>query len=262
MWQWKPRQLHGVGLGDPQRGLAGRAVRHGEPELRIVGAGGDVLVGVRLDAGRDPHQHARGGEAVGHEALDPVELVEGIDDDAADALLEPGPQLGLGLVVAVVDDAGGREPGPPRDVQLAAGGDVEVQTLLVDEAGHRTAQEGLPRIRHRVDAECVAVFPAPGAQLGLAVHVERRAERLGQPLDVAAADHQPPAFVDARAAGQQSQRDRRGHHSSSPSMRDISSGACTPRMASAFARPRRLASANHRRAWVSAASSEMTRQSR
>ena len=58
--------------------------------------------------------------------------------------------------------------------------------------------------------------------------------------------------------------DRGGHHStsSSSSMRDISSGAWTPRMARALARPIRLASANQSRAWVRAASSEITRQSR
>src|SRR5664279_5263049 len=48
-----------------------------------------------------------------------------------------GAGLGRRFVVAVEHDAIGREAGRQRDVELAAGGDVEVQALLVHEPRHR-----------------------------------------------------------------------------------------------------------------------------
>ena len=136
------------------------AVLQAEPELRVVGAGLDVLVRVRFDAGRHAHEHGRRRAVVG-EQLEPVELVERVDDDPADTGLERGAQLVGRLVVAVEHDALGREPGVQRDVQLAAGRDVEVEALLGDEARHRGAEERLARVRDP-PAEAGAVLAGSG----------------------------------------------------------------------------------------------------
>src|SRR5205807_7215158 len=48
----------GVALRDAQRGLQSRATGDGEAELRVVGAGCDELVRVRLDARGDAHERA------------------------------------------------------------------------------------------------------------------------------------------------------------------------------------------------------------
>ncbi len=145
-------------------------------------------MGVGLDAGGDAHQHVRLGQAAGDERLDAVELVERVDDDAPHSGLQRGCELGFRLVVAVEDDPGGREADALRDVQLAAGGDVEVQAFLLDEFGHGDAEKRLARVGHRVGTEGVAVFAAAEAQLVFAVDVERRAEEVGELLDVAAAE--------------------------------------------------------------------------
>ena len=73
----------------PQRPLdrpLGVAVGEVEPELRVVLTGGDELVRVGVHAGRDPQQHVgRIAGAVGDERVEPVHLVERVDDDVADA---------------------------------------------------------------------------------------------------------------------------------------------------------------------------------
>ena len=87
------------------------AVAEVEPELRIVLAGGDELVGVGVDARRDAQEDLRRGpDAVGGERVEAVELVEGVDDDVAHAGLDRHPQLGDRLVVAVQR---ARRPGTP-----------------------------------------------------------------------------------------------------------------------------------------------------
>ena len=51
--------------------------------------------------------------------------------------VEGEPQLRLGLVVAVHEDALRVDAGLQREVQLAAGGDVHRQPLLAPSAGRR-----------------------------------------------------------------------------------------------------------------------------
>ena len=157
-----------------------------------------------------------------------------------------------------------------RDVGLPAGRHVEVEPLFGDEAGHGDAQERLARVGDGAVAERGPVLTAACPQLVLVVHIERCAERLGEPGEVAAGDGEAAVAVDRRGTREQAQVDRGvarvvRHHSSSgssASTRAISSGAWTPRIASALASPRRQASANHSRAWVRATSSLITRQSR
>ena len=279
MWQWKPTRSI-ASLFATRTAASRRTARHGEAELRIVGAGGDVLVGVRFDARGHAHEHAGSRKTARDERLDAVELVDAVDDEPPHAELEREPQLELRLVVPVEHHPLGRKAGSVRDVRLTAGRDVEVEPLFADEASHRDAEERLGRIRDRAVAERGAVLAASAPQFVLVVHIERCAERLGEPGEIAPADGQAAVVVDHGGAGQQAQVDRGvprtlPRHSSSGSSgsgssgsgssgsaRVISSGAWTPRIASALARPSRQASASQSRACVSATSSLMTRQSR
>ena len=81
----QPDQLERRQREHPADRLGRRAAGQREAELLVLLAGLDVLVGVRLDAGRhpdvDPLAHAG---ALG-DGGQPLELVEGVDDDAADA---------------------------------------------------------------------------------------------------------------------------------------------------------------------------------
>ena len=160
---------------------------------------------VRLDAGGRPQQHL-GHPPVGRvQAVEPVELVAAVDHDAADALVAGPGQLGVGLVVAVQDEALGRHARGQRDVQLAAGGDVEVHALLVDEPGHRQAQERLAGVAHAV-AERGDGLAAPRTQVVLVVDEQRRAELGDQVGGRAPADGQPAVVADAGRVGQQAPR--------------------------------------------------------
>ena len=78
----------------------------------------------------------------------PLDLVERVDDDPADAGLDRAAQLGDGLVVAVEADPGRVEAGAQRDGQLAAGADVEAEPLLGDPA-RRPSCRGTPCRRRR-----------------------------------------------------------------------------------------------------------------
>ena len=266
----KADEVHRVALGDAHRGVARRSARHGEAELRVVGTGGDVLVRVRFDARGHTHEHPGPRKSTRDERLDAIELVDTVDDEPPDAQLEGKPQLELGFVVPVKHHPLGGKPRSVRDVRLAAGRDVEMKAFFGDEASHRHTQERLRRIRDRAIAESGTVLAAPAAQLVLVVHIKGCTERLCEPGKIATPDGQPAVSVDGGGSGKQSQVDRgvtrhlRCHSSSdsSAATRVISSGACTPRIASALARPSRQASASHSRACVRATSSLMTRQSR
>jgi hypothetical protein len=155
---------------------------------------------VGLDAGRDAQQHL-GDDALGAcRRLEPVELVEAVDHDAADAGLPGHDQLGDALVVAVQHEALGRHTGAQRHGQLAAAGHVEVHALLVGQARHGPAEERLGGVGDAV-AEGGDGLGAPGAQLGLVVDEQRRAELLGQVGQVAPADEQLPVLADLRRVG-------------------------------------------------------------
>src|SRR5581483_4777348 len=117
-------------------------------------------------------------------------------------------QLLVRLVVAVEDDAGRREAGREGDVELAAGGDVEVEAFLGYQPDHRPAKEGLSGVGHAVGAESGDVLPAANPQVGLVVDEQRRTEPLGQLAHVAAADRQPAAGRDGGGGGQEPQVDR------------------------------------------------------
>ena len=82
-------------------------------------------MGVRLDADGDPDQHLGPDAALLGQVGQPGDLLEGVDDDAADTGVQGLGQLGDGLVVAVHDDPLGREAGGQGDGQLTASAHVE-----------------------------------------------------------------------------------------------------------------------------------------
>src|SRR5947199_256076 len=72
------------------------------------------------------------------------------------------------LVVAVQLEVPGRHSCSQGHVQLATGGHVEVHALVVHEAGHGPAEEGLAGVRHP-RPEGGHRLPAPGPEVGLVV---------------------------------------------------------------------------------------------
>ena len=165
--------------------------------------------------GREPVLRVEGGEA--------LELVEAVDDDATDAGLPRRLQLGHGLVVAVEDEPVGRHAGGEGDVELAAGGHVEVHPLLVGEARHRQAEERLGGVGDPV-TERGHRLAAAGPEVGLVVDEQGRAEALGQLEHVAPADAEPSVVADGRRVGQQLARQRAGHGATSPRARTPRAG--------------------------------------
>ena len=98
-------------------------------------------------------------------------------------------------------------PADEGDVQLAAGGDVEQQALLVGEAGHGQAQEGLRGVDDVAVAEDVDGLAAAGPQVVLVVDEQRRAVLGGQLGDVDAGDEQLPLGPDGGVVGEEAGRD-------------------------------------------------------
>src|SRR5205809_196996 len=84
---------------------AGRAARDVEAELRVLGSGQQVRVRMSVDAGPDAQEDRRARIAFRGDASEERDLVEVVDDDAADAFRARGEQLVLALVVAVKEDA-------------------------------------------------------------------------------------------------------------------------------------------------------------
>ena len=130
--------------------------------------------------------------------------MEVVDDDAADAGGERLGQLLPRLVVAVEVDAFGREAGLERDVKLAAGDYVQVETFLGEKLGDGGAEVGLRGIRGLGCAGVVLgqrfpVGPGLRAQGFLVEDVQRRAEFIGERRRRAAAE--PELAVVSRARG-------------------------------------------------------------
>src|ERR1700761_3483644 len=160
-----------------------------EAELRVELAGGDVVVGRGLDPRGDPDQHLH---RLVEEALAALDLVEGVEDQVADSGPRRHQDLLVGLVVAVHVDPGRVEPRGERDVELAAGGDVDRQPLLGEELVGGGGREGLARVEDlAVDAaalEGLAVGAGTGAHVVLGVDVGGGAVLFGELDHVAAAD--------------------------------------------------------------------------
>ena len=107
MWAWTPTSSRPVRLAEHRDAPRPQPPKRGEAELRVLLAGHHVLVGVRLDAGGHPDEQPRPGvppvapSRPTRQLGQAVDLVEGVDDDPADACGERGRELVVGLVVAV-----------------------------------------------------------------------------------------------------------------------------------------------------------------
>ena len=144
-----------------------------------------------------------------------VELVEAVDHDPTDARRPRRSQLAGGLVVAVEDEAARRNARGEGDMELAAGGHVDVHALLMREAGHGQAQEGLAGVGHTV-AEGGHGLPAAGTEVGLVVDEQRRAELGRQVTEIETTDAEAAVCTDLRAVGQEPSRDRTAHRPPQP----------------------------------------------
>ncbi len=137
------------------------------------------------------------------QAVQALEVVEGVQHDVAHAGVERLTQLGLGLGVAVEVDGRRIEAGPESEVKLAPGGHVTPQALLNEHPIDGRAWERLGAKQNRPVAvargERVRERPSPGPQVVLGHDVGGRAELPNQLDGVAAADLQAPPLIDAGA---------------------------------------------------------------
>ena len=145
MWACSPTSSRFGDSPDPLDRPLGEAVREPEAELGVELARLDVVVGRRLDPGRDPDQDPLGPV---EQPLGPLDLVEGVEDQVADAAVERVAELGLGLVVAVHVDPRRVEAGGQGHAQLAARGDVDREPLLAHQPVGRGAGKRLARVDH------------------------------------------------------------------------------------------------------------------
>ncbi len=83
MWQCTPTSSHAGGSAHAIDGSLGVAVAEVEAELGVVLTGGDELVGVRVHPGGDASEHRWRRQAFGVQCVEPIELVEAVDDDVA-----------------------------------------------------------------------------------------------------------------------------------------------------------------------------------
>ena len=100
-------------------------------------------MGVRLDADGHPDQDRCAAARSGGDRGEPVDLLERVDDDPADAVVDGRFQLSQALVVAVHADPGTRHTGADGDRKLAATAHVEEQAIVADPPGDLGAQECL-----------------------------------------------------------------------------------------------------------------------
>jgi hypothetical protein len=171
----QPDQVEGVLVLDGEHGLGRRAGDDGEPELLVLLAGRDELVGVRLDAGRDAHHDPLPHAGLGSDPAQPLDLDEAVDHDAADPDLDRAAELVDRLVVAVELQPLRRELRPQCDGQLAAGAYVQTQSLFGDPSGDRRTQECLARVVDVGVGERRVPGPGAAAQVVLVEEVRRGA---------------------------------------------------------------------------------------
>ena len=121
------------GLQRRGRGAAG----DGETELLVLVRGGDVLVGVCLDPGGDPHHHRLPYAQLGGQVAQPGDLGERVDDDPPHTGGQTLAQFGDALVVAVQADPAEVDPGP-----LTTASSPPVQTSMPSPPAHPARNRG------------------------------------------------------------------------------------------------------------------------
>ena len=203
MCEWMPMSSRPSSWSTRRTASAACPPASANAELLVLVGGGDELVGVRLDADGDADLHA----------LPPAELAAAMCATRTiswkeSSTIRPTPGLDgpldlvRGLVVAVEGDALGGHAGRERGGQLAAGADVEVEPFLVQPAHDGAREERLAGVEDvGVGAEGAAPGPAARPEVGLVEDVGGRAELLGEPLDVDAADGDDAVRVAADGLG-------------------------------------------------------------
>jgi hypothetical protein len=180
----------------------GRVVER-DAELRVRAAG--VHRGVRPAGHRrvDAQEH---GLRARSQPGEPLDVVGAVDHDQADAGIERGGDVQVGLRVAMQQDLGRVEPRRQRDRELAGGRDVAAQSFLREDAHDRRARQrlgGEVDLRALVSAAEGAQVLARGRAQALLVDDERRgAELVGDVRERTAADGQAPVVCRGGGAGE------------------------------------------------------------
>ena len=128
-------------------------------------------------------------------------LFRSVQDDPPDPGVKGLVQFTRGLVVAVENEAPRREIRHPCDVKFPARRDVKVETLLVDQPGHRRGEECLPGVGNghvrvaRPKGRPVGAAAVP--DVGFVEDVKRRLEVPCQGDGVAPANLEVTSVVDS-----------------------------------------------------------------
>ncbi len=177
-----------------------------QAELRPGVAGRDLAVRIRLDAGRDPHEHRSGVRpAAAASASIWASSADVVDHHQAGPRGDRRGHVRVGLVVAVHDQPVAGHPRGQCEGELTLRGDVHPQPLLDEHPQHghrhlRLAGERRPG-GAGVRPQAVAIGPGPRPQRDLVVDVERRAVAGGEVAERHAADGQA-AVGDRRRFGE------------------------------------------------------------
>ena len=168
-----------------------------EAELRALVGGRDLLVPAGHDAGRDAHRDGLAPPVPLCCGRHAGALVGAVQHQEAAARGERGLDVGVGLAVAVHDDAGRVDAGAQGGGELARARDVGAEPAVAEQAQHADGAAGLAGerdVRVGVLRDAVDVGPRALAQRGGVVDVERRAEARGELLGVHPSDlaaHRP-----------------------------------------------------------------------
>ena len=160
-----------------------------EAELGAVVGGPDLLVGVRVDSRRDPHERS---PHAGRRR--PLRLVERVEHDEAHVRLRGGPQLLVALVVAVHDDPLAGDTCPAGELELPERRDVGAEALGREQPQQLDVRERLQAVERERIRGRLAVGARGVQDRLLAVDDERRAELGGEVRGADAADAQLAAF--------------------------------------------------------------------
>ncbi len=252
MWQWTPARRDGrPGAVEAGHRLCGGARAHAETELGVVVTGAHVLVGMGLDARRHPDEDGRlpAVADLRHQALEAVDLVEGVDDDAPCFCDKGLTQLPVGLVVSVQDQALPGHAGGQGHIGLPPGRHVDAEPSSC-------ASRAISRQKNALDAYATPSPKAANASRQrlpkvLFVVDEHRCPHVpAQGDDVDAADQQTPPGSRRRGQRKQAPGQGRRVRRGGVACGHIVSGAVTPSSPRPTAKPTRVASTSHKRAWV------------
>src|SRR5690606_27790200 len=154
--------------------------------------GRDEHEGAGLDPDRHADHHRRDDAEPGSGGLDPLDLIETVDDDLAHTVGECLLDLRATLVVAAHPNSLGGHAGAPGDRDPTTGCDVEPEAFIDDPSGDLGAQERLAGVvdvgttAYLGERTCVVVAEGAGtaAEVLLVEDVGRGAELGSDRADV------------------------------------------------------------------------------